>query len=89
MEWELNPCAGRDWTCATLYRAEMNGPALNLFDPKPLMEFGLSNMLWTFRLQKKTRIGAEKANVTSGVSSKPEGTSQMAAFKHVFTMRRK
>lgn len=51
MEWELNPCA-EGKTCATYYRAEMNGPALNLFDPKPLMEFGLSDMLWTFRLQK-------------------------------------
>jgi len=42
-----------------------------------------------FPSAKKTRIGAEKENVISGASSKPEGTSQMAAFKHVFIMRRK
>lgn len=66
------------------YTAEINGPILNLLDPKPLMEFGLSNRLWTFYLKKKpeqtihqtTKNKAEKENVTSGVSSKPEGTSQ-------------
>lgn len=69
----------------------MNSPVLNLLEPKALMECRLSNRLWTFLLQKNPtpRIGAEKENVTSGVFSEPEGTSEMAACKRGFTMRRK
>lgn len=50
MERALKPSAEGDCTRATCYTAAMNGPALDLLDPKPPMEFGLSN-----RSEKKTQ----------------------------------
>lgn len=60
-------------------------------EPEPLMECRLNHRLWTSLLQKHPtpRTGAEKENATSGVFSRPEGLSQMAACKRGFTMRRK
>lgn len=65
----------------------MNGPALNPFDTKPLMELEVNNRLGTFCL-KNTRRRARKENGSSEVYPKPDWTSQMAALKHVLTMRR-